>query len=87
MLRKNTYLDELGLPRETYCGNFVKENKWQRLVERSKYGFDYRDVFNMDIAFAEWLYSHMRLYRKHDPGPSVCDIEFEGDMPVELCFR
>lgn len=63
MYRKNRYLDELGIPRRLYCGNFVREKKFYRLLQRYRYGFDYRDIFNMDVSFAEWLYSHMRMYK------------------------
>ena len=63
MNRKNRYLDELGIPRRIYCGNFVREKKVYRLFQRRCYGFDYRDIFNMDVSFAEWLFSHMRMYK------------------------
>ena len=63
MYRRNRYLDELGIPRSLYCGNFVREKKFYRLFQRYRYGFDYRDIFNMDASFAEWLYSHMRMYK------------------------
>ena len=63
MNRKKQYLDELGIPRKIYCGNFVREKKVYRLFQRRCYGFDYRDIFNMDVSFAEWLFSHMRMYK------------------------
>ena len=63
MIKKNRYLDELGIPRAIYGGNFVHEKKLYRLQQKYHYGFDYRDVFNMDVSFAEWLYSHMRMYK------------------------
>ena len=45
-------------------GNFVKERKFLRMLERWKYGFDYSDIINMKISFAEWLYSHLKHYEK-----------------------
>lgn len=80
MYRKNRYLDELGIPRRLYCGNFVREKKLYRLLQRYRYGFDYRDTFNMDVSFAEWLYSHMRMYKDnsvHDD--TIHNIVFEED--------
>lgn len=65
MYRRNRYLDELGIPRSLYCGNFVREKKFYRLLQRYRYGVDYRDIFNMDASFAEWLYSHMRMYKEN----------------------
>lgn len=74
MKRRNEYLDKLGLSKNDYCGNFVKEKKIRRFLQRRRYGFDYRDVFNMDIAFAEWLYSHMKMHLEHN----VHDLSFHS---------
>lgn len=51
MYKKNRYLDELGIPRRIYSGNFVRERKVYRLSQRYRYGFDYRDIFNVDAHF------------------------------------
>lgn len=64
-MRNNLYLSELGISRAIYAGNFVTEKKRYRMYQRYKYGFDYRDIFNIDASFAEWLYSHMRMYREN----------------------
>lgn len=72
-------MDELGIPRGLYGANFVHEKKMKRWGQRIRYGFDYRDIFNMDSAYAEWLYSHMRMYKDcsvHDD--TYCSISFEG---------
>lgn len=80
MSRKNRYLDELGIPRKIYGGNFVREKKVYRLLQRRQYGFDYRDIFNMDVSFAEWLYSHMRMYMDNSVHDDTANtIVFEGD--------
>lgn len=79
MLRKNKYLEELGIPQDVYGGNFVRERKFHRFMQRRKYGIDYRDIFNMDASFGEWLYTHMRMYKEnsvHDD--TYCSVEFEG---------
>lgn len=79
MSRKNKYLDDLGIPRENYGGNFVHERKLLRFRQRRCYGFDYRDVFNMDSSFAEWLYSHMRMYRDNSVHDDTMNtVAFEG---------
>jgi hypothetical protein len=41
-MRRNKYLDDLGIKIENYGSNFAKEKKVQRFIERRKYGFDYR---------------------------------------------
>lgn len=79
LMRRNKYLDELGIPRGIYGGNFVHEKKLMRLRQRVRYGFDYCDIFNMDVSFAEWLYSHMRMYKDcsvHDDRAN--SVSFEG---------
>ena len=51
----------------------------KRWRQRIQYGFDYHDIFNMDSTYAEWLYSHMRMYKEgsvHDD--TYCSIAFEG---------
>lgn len=80
MKRKNVYLSELGTPRAIYAGNFVTEKKRYRMHQRYQYGFDYRDIYNLDTSFAEWLYSHMRMYREnsiHDD--AMHTVIFEGN--------
>lgn len=75
------YLEELGIPRGLYGGNFIHERKMKRFLQRMRYGFDYRDVINMDISFAEWIYSHMRMYLQnsvHDD--TYCSVEFDGKI-------
>lgn len=47
--------------------------------QRFRYRFDYRDIFNMDLSLAEWLYSHMRMYKDnsvHDDTQNA--VIFEG---------
>ncbi len=76
---KDKYLEELGLCKKIYKGNFVKERKLIRFIERRKYGYDYSDVVNLKISFAEWLYSHLKHYEKwniHDL--EMHSIEFQG---------
>ena len=55
MKRRNQYISQLGVLRRIYGGNFVTEKKLYRIRQRYRYGFDYRDIFNMDMSFAEWL--------------------------------
>lgn len=57
-------MDELGIPRGIYGGNFDHEKKMKHWRQRIQYGFDYRYIFNMDSTYAEWLYSHMRMYKE-----------------------
>lgn len=78
---RDKYLDELGLCEKIYKGNFVKGKKWLRFQERRQYGFDYRDVMNMKISFAEWLYSHMKHFEKWNVRDlDMHTVEFQGKI-------
>jgi hypothetical protein len=55
-----------------------------RRNQRYRYGFDYRDIFNMDMSYAEWLYSHMRMYKDnsvHDD--TMATVTFDGKEYTE----
>ncbi len=87
---RDKYLDELGLCSGVYKGNFVKERKLIRFIERRKYGYDYSDVMNLKISFAEWLYSHLKHFAKWNVHAlDMHSIEFQGkeytiDEAIEL---
>lgn len=63
----NKYLEDLGIKRENHSINFCndkddpRQKSWKK--ERKKYGFDSREVWNLDKTFIEWLYSHLRMYK------------------------
>lgn len=79
-MKRNKYLDKLGIDIENYGSNFVKERKLQRFFERKKYGFDYRETINMDLMFAEWLYSRlMMLIEQSDDDLTFNSVVFEGE--------
>lgn len=61
MWNRNKYLDDLGIKKENYGSNFIKERKIQRFIERRKYGFDYKETVNMNLIFAEWIYSRLMM--------------------------
>ena len=70
---RNKYLDDLGIKRERYGSNFIKDNKLQRFIERRKYGFDYRETVNMDLIFAEWLYSRLTMLIEQTMDDLTCN--------------
>lgn len=78
-MRRNQYLEGIGLKTSNYGGNFVTGAKVKRFFERRKYGFDHREIVNMDISFAEWLYSHLMMYQEQAAADlTVYSVEFEG---------
>ena len=86
MKRKNVYLSELGIPRAIYAGNFVTEKKRYRMYQRYQYGFDYRDIYNLDTSFARsgtcrYRDGLWRIFRTGNPngardkeGSGICTI-------------
>jgi hypothetical protein len=79
-MKRNKYLDNIGIKKHNYSNNFIKDRKIQRFIERWKYGFDFRETINMDLMFAEWLYSRLSMLKEKTMDDlnfnSVC---FEGD--------
>lgn len=68
-MQRNKYLDEIGISIENYGVNFTVDSdnyrtkEWEK--QREDYGFDERETWNMDITFAEWLYSHLNMFIEH----------------------
>lgn len=79
-MKRNKYLDNIGIKIKNYGSNFVKKQKLKRFFERRKYGFDFRETVNMDLIFAEWLYSRLSMLKEQTmDNLSFNSIEFEGD--------
>ena len=80
-MQRNKYLDNLGIDIKNYGSHFIKGRKVQRFLERRKYGFDCREIVNMDIIFAEWLYSHLKMYKEQTMDDLTVDsVEHEGNQ-------
>lgn len=79
-MKRNKYLDDIGIKINNYGSNFIKDRKIQRFFERRKYGFDFRETINMDLMFAEWLYSRLMMLKEQTmDNLSFHSIEFEGE--------
>lgn len=79
-MKRNKYLDDIGIKINDYGSNFIKDRKIQRFFERRKYGFDFRETINMDIMFAEWLYSRLMMLKEQTIDDlSFRSVEFEGE--------
>ena len=85
-VRRNRYLDELGLEPSVYgvnigpdCEDMKVLRRWKD--QRADYGFDERETYELDRTFAEWLYCHLMMYRQK--ASKVIDlkyyaVDFEG---------
>ena len=89
--QRNKYLEDLGLEPYQYGVNWTLDDKrkdlrrWDR--QRRKYGFDERETREMDVAYAEWLYSRLMMYRKRASKAvdlTYYSIEFDGKEYTQI---
>ena len=91
--QRNKYLEDIGLKPWEYGVNWTVDNekkqfrKWKK--QRKKYGFDDRETYSMFTIYAEWPYSHLRMYKKTADKIGRSDltyhtIEFEGKTYIQL---
>ena len=60
------YLDDIGYTNrhDTWNSDDPRQGKWAR--ERDIYGFDERETWALDHAFACWLYERLKMYLEID---------------------
>jgi len=89
--QRNKYLDDIGLDPWDYGINWGddsdKERKktWKR--QRKDYGFDERECYCVYNIYAEWLYSHLMMYREkasRSVDLTYHTIEFEGKTYTQI---
>lgn len=92
---KRKYLDDIGFVDrpDTYCKNDKKRMKrWKK--QRKKYGFDSREMWNLDVSFYCWLYERLKYFLEY----SCYDLSFhkfefrektytQGEMINEIINR
>lgn len=81
-MQRNKYLDDLNIPIEKYGTNFVSDNDlryktWNE--EKTIYGFDSRETWNLDQSMIEWLYSHLMMYKEY---AHIDMTYYKFDIPV-----
>lgn len=64
---KNKYLQDIGIQADQMTTNYngdndPREQQWK--IERDTYGFDERETWCMERSFAEWMYSHLMMYKE-----------------------
>lgn len=74
-MEKHRILSELGLKDEEMMVNLCGDNdkrvkKWAE--QREEYGFDERETWAMDEAFAQWLAERLILFKK----VNIIDLEY-----------
>lgn len=81
IVRRDFYLDKAGIPVQDYGTNFCfvdddRQDAWKK--QRAKYGFDEREMWNLDSQFAQWLYSRCMFFLDYCPLDPDIRFEFEG---------
>lgn len=77
---RDYYLDKAGMPVQDYKTNFTfiddpRHDSWKE--QREKYGFDEREIWNLDAQFLQWAYSRCMFFLDYGLYGDV-DIPFEG---------
>ena len=76
--QRNKNKDDLGLDIKNYGTNFIDESKDDRREkwkeQREEYGFDERELWNLDMTFVQWLYSHLMMYK--EKASQIIDLSY-----------
>lgn len=64
------YLIDLGIKEEDVPSSWhpddERQEQWKK--EREIYGFDEKDIWNLDYTFALWIYPRLKMYQKYNCG-------------------
>lgn len=66
-MQKCKYLEDIGLAITEYGTNFMSDDDKRSkdwALERTLYGFDNRETWNLNIIFIEWLYTRVLMYKE-----------------------
>lgn len=79
-MQRNKYLDALGIDIKDYGGNYIYDYKRSESrkglfeQQRKDYGFDEWETYDLTYYFAEWLYSHLMMYK--EKASNTVNLEF-----------
>lgn len=57
------YLEDINMaeePPNLWCSDDERQTQWEK--EREEYGFDEREIWNLDYTFYCWLYERLKMY-------------------------
>lgn len=75
---KRKYLDDIGITDrpDTIESTPVRIARWA--AQREEYGFDERELWDMDYTWRLWLYEHLMAFKEHTDMDLDCQ---------EFCYR
>ena len=79
--KKRKFLDDIGcIYRPTdLIGDRIERKRWK--MQRKEYGFDEREVYNLDYTWHLWLYEHLRLYLQVSDGiPTINEFKYKENI-------
>lgn len=73
---KRKYLDDLGVNDRWDMWYEDDPEKMERIKkEQELYGFDYRETFNLNNTFFEWMYERVSMYKEY--AAKIIDLKSE----------
>ena len=74
-LKKNKYIEELGVKRRNHSANFLKGLDYEKECKKyeKKYGINPAETFDMGRMLVEWVYTHLKEYKKR--AEKVIDLD------------
>lgn len=74
-LKKNKYLEKLGVKRKNHSVNFLKGLEYEKeyIKYEKKWGINPAETFDMGRMLVEWVYTHLKEYKKR--AEKVVDLD------------
>ena len=93
-LRRNKYLEKLGIKINSYGINFLKGLPYEKeyIKYEKKWGVNPAETFNLGITLIDWIYTHLKEYKKR--AKKVIDLKsikrecYDGkERTVDECIK
>lgn len=83
------YLDDIGVTDrpDTWCAGKNDPRKMSWNEQRDTYGFDFRELWNLDYTFYLWLYEHLMAYKEQSSvyiDLSTKQYDYNGKMVSQM---
>lgn len=75
-LKKNKYLEKLGVKRKNHSANFLKGLEYEKeyIKYEKKWGINPAETFDLGCTLVEWVYTHLMEYKKR--AEKVVDLNY-----------
>jgi hypothetical protein len=88
---KNKYMEDLGIEKRHYGTNFCSDDDKRSpdwAFEKTLFGFDQRETWNLNYTFIEWLYTRLMMFCEVNIiDTSYHKIEWQGkELTMQECI-